>query len=436
MMNNIIQFIAIILLVLCSAFFSSTEIAYASVNSARLKSKRQEKDSLSLSLASKIVDSYNTSLSAILIGNNLVNTASSAIATLIVMEMKFPSWVATVVMTITILIFGEIIPKVLAKQMAESFCVITAIPIYVLSVILSPISWLINCFVKLCSIFWKSNIADSDAVSEDDFENIIEIVEDEGVLDEEQCDLLQNALDFDEVLAYEIITPRVDMDAIDIRDPYEVNVRKINECIYSRMPVYEDTPDEIIGILHLNKFYKEFVGKERVNIREMLLPVTYVHKTMPLPDVLEKMKEAKTHMVVVLDEYGGTMGILTMEDVLEQLVGEIFDESDEFEREFVCIDDTHFEADGDMRIYDFFDEFDMDVEDEESMEDTVTLGGWVVSMLDGEINEGDSFVFENLKITVKKADDKRIEKIEVEELPKPEEDEEDEFRLFERKRDE
>ena len=436
MMNNIIQFSAIILLVFCSAFFSSTEIAYASVNSARLKSKRQEKDSLSLSLASKIVDRYSTSLSAILIGNNLVNTASSAIATLIVMEMKLPSWVATVVMTITILIFGEIIPKVLAKQMAESFCVITAIPIYVLSVILSPISWLINCFVKLCSIFWKSNIADSDAVSEDDFENIIEIVEDEGVLDEEQCDLLQNALDFDEVLAYEIITPRVDMDAIDIRDPYEVNVRKINECIYSRMPVYEDTPDEIIGILHLNKFYKEFVGKERVNIREMLLPVTYVHKTMPLPDVLEKMKEAKTHMVVVLDEYGGTMGILTMEDVLEQLVGEIFDESDEFEREFVCIDDTHFEADGDMRIYDFFDEFDMDVEDEESMEDTVTLGGWVVSMLDGEINEGDSFVFENLKITVKKADDKRIEKIEVEELPKPEEDEEDEFRLFERKRDE
>ena len=436
MMNNVIQYVVILFLIVCSAFFSSTEIAYASVNPTRLKARRQEKDSLSLSLASKIADNYDTTLSAVLIGNNLVNIASSSIATLIVMQMGLPSWVATVVMTIVVLIFGEILPKVLAKQMAETFCLITAIPIYVLSIILSPVSWLVNGFIKLCSFFWKSNIADSDAVSEDDFENIIEIVEDEGVLDEEQCDLLQNALDFDEVLAYEIITPRVDMDAIDIRDPYEVNVRKMNECIYSRMPVYEDTPDEIIGILHLNKFYKEFVGEERVNIREMLLPVTYVHKTMPLPDVLERMKEAKTHMVVVLDEYGGTMGILTMEDVLEQLVGEIFDESDEFEREFVCIDDTHFEADGDMRIYDFFDEFDMDVEDEESMEDTVTLGGWVVSMLDGEINEGDSFVFENLKITVKKADDKRIEKIEVEELPKPEEDEEDEFRLFERKRDE
>ncbi len=437
MMNNIIQYIAILALVLCSAFFSSTEIAYASVNPARLKSRRQEKDSLSLSLASRIVDSYDTTLSAILIGNNLANTASSAIATLIVLQMELPSWVATVFMTLIVLIFGEIAPKVLAKQMAEKFCLITAIPIYALSVILSPVSWVINGFIKLCSFIWKSNIADSDAVSEDDFENIIDIVEDEGVLDEEQCDLLQNALDFDEVLAYEIITPRVDMEALDIRDPYEVNVRKINECIYTRMPVYEDTPDEIIGILHLNRFYKEFVEKEKVNIRELLRPVTYVHKTMPLDDVLEKMKETKSHLVVVLDEYGGTMGILTMEDVLEQLVGEIFDESDEFEREFVCIDDTHFEADGDMRVYDFFDEFDMDIEDEESLEgDTATIGGWVISMLDGEINEGDSFTFENLRITVKKADEKRIEKIEVEELPVEDDDDDDEIKLFDLKKDE
>lgn len=436
MMNNAMQYIFIVLLILCSAFFSATEIAYASVNPARLKSRRQKKDTLSLSLASKIVDNYQTALSAILIGNNLANTASSAIATLIVLQLELPSWVATIAMTGAVLIFGEITPKVLAKQMAEQFCIITAIPIYIISAVLRPVSWLINSFVKLCSFLWRSNIADSDSVSEDDFENIIDIVEDEGVLDEEQCDLLQNALDFDEVLAYEIITPRVDMEAIDIRDPYEVNVRKINDCIYSRMPVFEDTPDEIIGILHLNKFYKEYVEKEKVNIRELLRPVTYVHKTMPLPDVLEKMKETKSHLVVVLDEYGGTMGILTMEDVLEQLVGEIFDESDEFEREFVCIDETHFEADGDMRIYDFFDEFDMDVEDEESLEDTATLGGWVVSMLDGEINEGDSFTFENLKITVKKADEKRIEKIEVEELPRIDDDEEDEIKLFDLKRDE
>ena len=426
-MNESLRFLGIALLILVSAFFSGTEIAFASANPARLKSKRQQKDSLSLSIASKIVEDYENMLGAVLIGNNLANIAASSIATLIVMDLlgEGYAWVATLVMTVLVLIFGEIIPKVLAKQFAEQFCTAVAIPIYVLSLILKPVTLIMTGLIGLLSKLWESSIADPDAVSEDDFENIIDIVEDEGVLDEEQCDLLQNALDFDTVLAYEVITPRVDMDAIDIRDPYETNIRKIEDYIYSRIPVYEDTPDNIIGILHLNHFYKEFVKGERVNIRSLLLPVTYVHKTMPLPDVLEKMKETKSHMVVVLDEYGGTMGILTMEDVLEQLVGEIWDESDEIEREFVCIDDTHFEADGDMRIYDFFDEFDIDIDEDEDFEtDSATIGGWTITMLDGEVNEGDSFTFENLRITVKKAEEYRVERIEVEKLPEEDEEEE------------
>lgn len=426
-MTDTLRYSAIFILILLSAFFSSTEIAFASVNPARLKSLRQKKDTLALSISAKIVDDYENALGAILIGNNLANTASSAIATLIVIDIlgKDYVWVATIVMTLLVLTFGEIIPKVLAKQFAEQFCRAVAIPIYCLSVILKPITLIIMGIVNLTSHLWKSGVTDFDAVSEDDFENIIDIVEDEGVLDEEQCDLLQNALDFDEVLAYEIITPRVDMDALDIRDPYEVNLRKIDETSYTRLPVFEDTPDNIIGVIHLNHFYKKLVSAKKVNIRDLLLPAVSVHKTMPLPDVLEKMKETKSHMVIVLDEYGGTMGILTMEDVLEQLVGEIFDESDEIEREFVCIDETHFEADGDMRVYDFFDEFDIDIEDEESLEgDTATIGGWVVSMLDGQASEGDDFTFENLRITVLKADGVRIERIAVEELPVEEEDEE------------
>lgn len=426
-MNESLRYVGIALLILVSAFFSGTEIAFASANPARLKSKRQQKDSLSLSIAVKIVDDYDNMLGAVLIGNNLANIAASSIATLIVMDLlgEGYAWVATLVMTVLVLIFGEIIPKVLAKQFSEQFCAAVAIPIYALSLILKPITLVMTGLIGLLSKLWESSIADPDAVSEDDFENIIDIVEDEGVLDEEQCDLLQKALDFDTVLAYEIITPRVDMDAIDIRDPYETNIRKIEDSIYSRMPVYEDTPDNIIGILHLNHFYKEFVKGERVNIRSLLLPVTYVHKTMPLPDVLEKMKETKSHMVVVLDEYGGTMGILTMEDVLEQLVGEIWDESDEIEHEFVCIDDTHFEADGDMRIYDFFDEFDIDIDEDEDFEtDSATVGGWTITMLDGEVDEGDSFTFENLRITVKKAEEHRVERIEVEKLPEEEKEEE------------
>ncbi len=419
-MISTFRYLAIVILILVSAFFSAIEIAFSSVNALRLKNLKKEKETLSRITAVKILDDYDNMLSSILIGNNIANMTASAIATVIVIGWwgDAYAWTSTVIMTLLVLTFGEVIPKVLAKQFPEVFCIFAAMPIYVLSVILKPFNFVIMGFVNLVSKIWEKNADDSEAVSEDDFENIIDIVEDEGVLDEEQCDLLQNALDFDEVLAYEIITHRVDMDALDIRDPYEVNLRKCEETTYSRLPVYEDTTDNIIGILHLNHFYKTYVERGKVNIRELLLPVNFVHKTMPLPDVLEKMKENQCHMVVVLDEYGGTMGILTMEDVLEQLVGEIFDESDEMEREFVAIDETHFEADGDMRVYDFFDEFDIDIDEDEDFEaDTATVGGWTLTMLDGEAEEGSSFKWENLEITVLKTDGFRIERIGVEELP-------------------
>ncbi len=418
-MSSFANYGAIPLLLLTSAFFSATEIALSSVNTARIKPKNGEKASLSKRLAFKLSTQFEASLGAILIGNNLANSAASAIATVIVISLlgEGYAWVATAVMTLLVLTFGEIIPKVLAKRFADKFSVAIAIPMYALSVIFKPVTWLFMLLVKLLSKLWSNSVADTDAVSEEDLENIIDIAEDEGVLDEDSCDLLQNALDFDNVLAYEIITPRVDIEALDIDDPYEVNVKKIFNSTYSRIPIYQDTPDNIIGILHLNRFYKQLLETDRVNIRKQLLPVTFVHKTMPLPDVLEKMRNSKLHMVVVLDEYGGTLGILTMEDVLEQLVGEIWDETDDIDREFICIDDTHFEADADMRIYDFFDEFDIDIEDDDTFEDdSATVGGWVTTMLDGEVEPGDSFKYNNLQITVLKSDEKRIEKIGVETL--------------------
>ncbi len=431
-MISTFRYIAILVLIIVSAFFSATEMAFSSVNVLRLKNLNKERDTLGGRLAVKILDKYDDLLSSILIGNNIANMASSSIATLIVVEEWFKgddnyAWVATVVMTLLVLIFGEIIPKVLAKQFPEVFCRFASIPIYVISIILWPINFVVTGMINLVSKVWEKSADDSEAVSEDDLENIIDIVEDEGVLDEEQCDLLQNALDFSEVLAYEIITHRVDMDALDIHDPYEVNLKKCEETTYSRLPVYEDTTDNIIGILHLNHFYKKYVEKEKVNIRDMLLPVNFVHKTMPLPDVLEKMKENKCHMVVVLDEYGGTMGIITMEDVLEQLVGEIFDESDEIEREFIAVDDEHFEADGDMRVYDFFDEFDIDIDEDEDFEaDSATIGGWLQTMLEGEAEEGSTYIFENLEMTVLKTDGVRIERIGIFEMPIEEEESEEE----------
>ncbi len=428
-MDNLYLLIPIFVLLGVGAFFSAAETAFSSANTIRLKNRQKQNSSLAHFTAVKILDNYDDYLSTVLIGNNIANMAISALATIIVVDI-FKSddyaWVSTLATTLLVLTFGEVIPKVLAKQLPEGYCIIAAVPIYVLSFILKPLNIFIVAFVNLVSKLWQSNVSDADAVSEDDFENIIDIVEDEGVLDEEQCDLLQNALDFDEVLAYEIITHRVDLEALDIRDPYEVNVKKCLETTFSRLPVFEDNADNIIGVLHLNHFYKAYVDSKKVNIRELLLPATYVHKTMPLPDVLDKMRENKCHMVVVLDEYGGTMGIVTLEDVMEQLVGEIWDEGDEIEREFVEVGENLYEADGDMRVYDFFDEFDIDIEEEESFEnDSATVGGWTLTMLDGVCEEGSQFTFDKLIIKVLSADGFRIERIGVEVIPTDDEDEDE-----------
>lgn len=428
MMSKFLPYISIVLLLILSAYFSASEMALSSSNVKRLRSLSDEKKSFGLKSALRLKEEYDEALGVILIGNNLANNAASSVMTVIILSVlgEGYAWASTLIMTLLVLIFGEILPKTIAKQFPEKFSAVLSAPLYILSIILFPVNWFITKFLNVISKLWEKNMSDNEAVSEKDLENIIDIVEDEGVLDEEQCDLLQNALDFDEVLAYEIVTHRVDMDAIDIRDPYEVNIKKIYESKYSRMPVYEDTPDNIIGILHLNRVFKRLIDNEKINIRNLLLPVIFVHKTMSLPDVLEKMRESKCHMVVVLDEYGGTMGILTLEDVLEQIVGEIFDETDEVEREFEVIDDTHFEASGDMRIYDFFDEFDKDIEEDEEFEgDFATVSGWVMHTLEGEVEEGYTFDYEELRITVLEFDERRIEKISVEILPEPQEDEEE-----------
>lgn len=424
-MSNIGLYIQIFILLMLSAFFSASEMAFASVSARKLALMDEAKSTVSTRAAVKIKEKFDDSLAAILAGNGLVNNYSSAIAAVIVITLlgQGYAFVSTIVMTLLVLTFGEIIPKSLAKQFSERVCLLSAIPIYAITIVLKPFLFVVLKTVDLISKLWEDKVSDSDAVSEEDLENIIDIVGDEGVLDEGEVDLLQNALEFDEVLAYEIITPRVDMEAIDIRDPYDVNIKKILETTYSRLPVYEDTPDEIIGVLYINHAMKALVDSEKISIRNLMLEPVFVHKTMPIPDVLEKMKENKCHLAVVLDEYGGTLGIITMEDILEQLVGEIFDETDDIEPEFKCIDDTHFEALGDMRIYDFFDEFDIDIEENEEFDgDITTLGGFVTTELEGEVEKGDTFDFEGLRFTVLEVEDYRVLKVAIEVLPETKEE--------------
>lgn len=426
------RFIAIIICIIFSAFFSGSEIAYNTLNESRLKQHGRDKDGKLTpvtSMACSIKESFDQVLIAILVGNNLVNMGSSSLATVIAVGLMGDSgaWVATAIMTVLIITFGEISPKILASEKPEGFAKLAAYPLKIWSTLLTPFVWVMQKLMQAISRLWKRGEDNGPAVTEDDLETIIETVEDEGVVDEDTADLLQSALDFGDTLAYEIITPRVDMVALDLEDSRDEMLKIAFNAPYTRLPVYQETTDNIVGILHMNLLYKALVKDPDADIASLLMTPVFVHKTMPLDDVFNIMRKQKSHMVVVTDEYGGTMGILTMEDVLEQLVGDIWDESDEIDEEFKEISDHVYEVDGDMRLVDFLDEFEKDEEDVD--DDNATVGGWAVEMLGGYPKLMESFVFEDLKVTILKRQNLRVLKLKVEQDPNwvDEEEEEEDF---------
>lgn len=407
------SYISLIILLILSAFFNSTEIAYSAANGLRLKKSAENSNTLTARLAYFIYERFDRTLTTTLIGNNIVSMASASLATVIVLALlgeRF-SWVSTVAMTVIALIFCEITPKMIASRLPDATAAFVSIPMRVVMFVTYPLVLVISWLLVLVSKLWKSRVPLGPTITEDDLESIIETVEDEGVIDEDSSELLQSALDFEDVRAYEVLTPRVDMLAIDIEDSNDEILEKVMDSPYSRIPVYEGTIDNIIGILHLNHLFKELIDKKNPDIKQLLLPVTFVHKTMPLNVAFAVMKRKQCHMVIVNDEYGGTMGLLTMEDILEQLVGDIWDESDEIEEEFEEIAPDLYECEGDMRIYDFFDELDID--DRDYDDENATVGGWAMDILGGYPQEGSTFEYKNLTVTVKEMNGRRIETLSV-----------------------
>lgn len=421
--STVWPYLAIVGLLLLSAFFSGSEIAYAKANRLRLRAATEDGSKLA-KVAYFIYQSYDNALITILIGNNLVNIAASSVATVIAVALMGDggAWVATLIMTVLIITIGEIIPKIIATQVPEGFAKAVSVPLRVLMTLLFPLVWFLNFLLRGFDRMTKKKAGACPSVTEDDLETILDTVEDEGVIDEDRADLLQSALDFDEVLAYEILTPRVDMIAIDIDDDKDEILNTIFASPYSRIPIYRDTIDNIIGVLHLNRVFKALADGAEINIGQMMMPTTFVHKTMALPDVLKMMKKRKSHLVIVTDEYGGTMGVLSMEDVLEQLVGDIWDESDEVDEEIVSLGGDRYDVDADMRIEDFFDELDLD--DRDFDDDNTTLGGWAIEQLGRYPRVGDRFEYRNLTITVKKRKKLRVMRLLVQVHPLPDEPEE------------
>ena len=406
------EYILIAFLLLCSAFFSGTEIAYTSLSKLKVK-KEGEKQTPTEKLVGFIYNHYDFALSTVLVGNNLVNIAATSVATVLAVNLaasmagkisdEAASSIVTVVMTVAILIVGEITPKMVARRISEPFAKMAAYPLLVLMIIFFPVVLVTSGIVKLLSFIWRRKADQEVTITEEELENLLDTAEDEGVIDENETELLQSALEFTDMDAGDILTPRIDVVGFEINDPIEEILAVISESQFSRYPVYEKTVDHVVGILYVKHLLKELAENKQVNLKELLLEPVFIPKSMHLHEIMNEFRSHRTHMVVVADEYGGIEGIVTMEDVLEELVGEIWDENDDIVNEWQEITENRFECSGDMNLSEFFDNLDMDEEELET--DCATVGGWTVEMIGSMPVPFDSFDYKRYTVMVMQVDE-------------------------------
>lgn len=404
----------ILLLVMASAFFSSSETAYSSSSRIRLKSYA-DNGSKKAKRAYYIYEHYDKALSTILVGNNIVNIAASALATLLFVSFfgeASGTVLSTVVLTIIILIFGEVLPKNIAKENSEKIAMGFSGILYFLMVILTPVTFLLLKLSDLAKKLASRGKTDKEpSVTEDELKYIVESIEDEGVLEEQESELVQSALEFDEKTAYDILTPRVDMTAIAENESAD-KIRQIilNER-YSRIPVYRDSVDNIIGILHTRDYLEALLTTDSPKLTDLIQPAYFIYRSKKLSSLLADFKYKRLHIAIVTDDYGGTLGMVTMEDLLEQLVGDIWDEDEEVENRIQKLGDHRYEISGDCHIDELLELLEKD--DKYIETESKSVGGWVTEQL-GDIPEsGAELNYKDLTIRVKKVEDNRITAIVV-----------------------
>ncbi len=414
-----ILYLVLLALLAFSAFFSASETAYSSLNKIRMKNYA-DAGNRKARRALYVADDFDRLLSTILVGNNVVNMASASIATVVATAMFGASGaaVATVVMTVLVLIFGEILPKTLAKENSENIAMAAGGLLSFLIKLLSPIVFF---FVKIKELALRlvKGPAAQPSVTEEELKYIVESIEQEGVLEEQESDLVQSALDFDEITAQEILTPRVDLVTLDVEDSIDEALKVVLDAHYSRIPVYRGTVDSIIGVLQVRDLLKAVVTGRQTQLDHLISDCVFVHKTMKISALLAEFKAKKLHLAVVTDDYGGTMGIVTMEDVLEQLVGDIWDESDEVHHDFVQTGPDTYLVSGDMNVFSMLEELEEDDRDFDS--DYNTAGGWALEMLGHIPSAGEQYAFRDLRVTVVAVEEQRILSLRVEKLLPPDE---------------
>lgn len=421
-MDDWFSYILLVILIALSAFFSASETAYTTVNKIRLQNY-VDAGSKKAKTALFIAENYDRTLTTILIGNNIVNIGASSIATLLFVKLFGPSGAAisTAVMTILILIFGEVLPKSFAKESSEKFALAFSRPLRILMTVFWPVVFLFIQLKKVAKHISPIKEEETPTVTEQELKFIVESIEDEGVLEKQESELVQHALEFDEKTVQEVLTPRVDMTTLDIEDDLQTNIGLVLTERFSRIPVCRGTSDRIIGILHTKDLLEALVRGDAIDLASMVQPAFFVYKTKKLSSLLADFKRNKTHVAIVTDDYGGTVGMVTMEDLLEELVGDIWDEDEEIIQDFVQIDSQHFLISGDLTIRDLFDQLDLPFSNLES--NHTSCGGWALEALGHIPQVGETFQFKNMTLTIQEMDDQRVKKLSVYLAPQPEEEE-------------
>lgn len=411
---NIPLYVALIAaLIMMSAYFSATETAFSSLSKTKLKLMSEENKRARL--AYKLSENYDKLISTILIGNNIVNIAVASLGTLLFVHLlgDIGATVSTAVITVAVLIFGEVCPKSIAKDLPEKFAMFSSPLINLLIYLFAPLNFLFSLLKKLLSKIIK--VDNDNTMSQEELLMIVDEVQQDGVLNEEESQLVHNAIEFSDLKAEDILTPRVDIEAVSIDADKNDIAKLFSETKFSRILVYEDSVDKIVGVIHLKDFYGES-GIIKGDVKDIMTSPVFILQGERIDNVLRLLQKNKSHIAVVLDEYGGTYGIVTMEDILEELVGEIWDEHDEVVEEFKAISEDMYVVNSIATVENFAREFDVSIESE-----NVSIGGWVSEMIGKIPEEGDQFEYENLFIRVRSTENHRVSEIEVKIAPKTEE---------------
>ncbi len=435
--TSTVQLIVIIICIILSAYFSATETAFTTLNRIRVKNLA-EKGNKKAALTLRLADQYDKLLTTILIGNNIVNILSASLSTLLFIRMlsgtafaSAASGVSTAILTVVVLIFGEITPKTVAKKLPERFAMFSAPIIHLFCVIFTPFSFLFKKWQDLISRLFRKKEDDA-GMTEEELVSIIEEAEESGDIDKEESTLIKSAIEFNDLEVGDIYTPRVDVTAIASDATKEEVAAMFSESGYSRLPVFEDDLDNVIGILYYKDFYHSVYTTE-LEVQSIIKPVIYVAKSQKISDLLKELQKKQLHFAVVVDEFGSTAGVITLEDILEEIVGEIWDEHDEIVEEIKQVGEKEYIVSGKANLSKLLSTLEIDIETE-----SLTVNGWAMTALGRIPEQGDEFESDGLAATVLEMNGRTIENLRIVDIrltPEEEEQREKEEREKEKRRE-